>query len=96
MAAPIGFYALAHLLTSSLDLLILRVILGSAQEATVGLYLAALNIARVPAFALSSITAVLLPSVSRASARQIERSSSAISTKHCASFSSCSCRSWSF
>jgi stage V sporulation protein B len=70
MAAPIGLYALAQLLTSSLDLWILEIVLTSAQEATVGVYLAVLNIARVPGFALSAVAAVLLPSVSEANARK--------------------------
>jgi stage V sporulation protein B len=69
LAAPMGLYSLAQLLTSSLDLWALQVLLPSAQEATVGLYLAALNIARVPGFALSAVSAVLLPSVSQANAR---------------------------
>ena len=41
--------------------------LAGTQEATVGIYLAALNIARVPGFALAA-AAVLLPSVSQANA----------------------------
>jgi stage V sporulation protein B len=68
IAAPMGLHALALLLTSSLDLWILQIMLSGAQEATVGLYLAALNIARVPGFALSAVAAVLLPSVSQANA----------------------------
>jgi O-antigen/teichoic acid export membrane protein len=68
IAAPMGLHALAQLLTSSLDLWILQIMLAGAQEATVGLYLAALNIARVPGFALSAVAAVLLPSVSQANA----------------------------
>jgi stage V sporulation protein B len=66
IAAPMGLHALALLLTSSLDLWILQIMLAGTQEATVGLYLAALNIARVPGFALSAVAAVLLPSVSQA------------------------------
>jgi O-antigen/teichoic acid export membrane protein len=69
MAAPMGLHALAQLLTSSLDLWILQIVLPSAQAATVGVYLAALNIARVPGFAFSAVAAVLLPSVSQAHAR---------------------------
>jgi O-antigen/teichoic acid export membrane protein len=68
IAAPMGLHALALLLTSSLDLCILQIMLADVQEATVGLYLAALNIARVPGFALSAVAAVLLPSVSQANA----------------------------
>jgi O-antigen/teichoic acid export membrane protein len=69
VAAPMGLYALATLLTSSLDLWILQILLTSAQAATIGVYLAVLNIARVPGFALSAVAAVLLPSVSQANAR---------------------------
>jgi O-antigen/teichoic acid export membrane protein len=68
LAAPMGLHALALLLTSSLDLWILQIMLAGTQAATVGLYLAALNIARVPGFALSAVAAVLLPSVSQANA----------------------------
>jgi stage V sporulation protein B len=68
IAAPMGLYALALLLTSSLDLWILQIMLAETQETVVGLYLAALNIARVPGFALSAVAAVLLPSVSQANA----------------------------
>ena len=68
MAAPMGLHGLALLLTSSLDLWILQIMLAGTQEATVGIYLAALNIARVPGFALSAAAAVLLPSVSQANA----------------------------
>jgi stage V sporulation protein B len=68
MAAPMGLHGLALLLTSSLDLWILQIMLAGTQEATVGIYLAALNIARVPGFALSAVAAVLLPSVSQANA----------------------------
>jgi O-antigen/teichoic acid export membrane protein len=68
MAAPMGVHALALLLTSSLDLWILQIMLAGTQEDMVGLYLAALNIARVPGFALSAVAAVLLPSVSQANA----------------------------
>jgi O-antigen/teichoic acid export membrane protein len=68
IAAPMGLHALALLLTASLDLWILQIMLAGAQKATVGLYLAALNIARVPGFALSAVAAVLLPSVSQANA----------------------------
>lgn len=68
IALPMGLYSLALILLSSLDLWVLQIMTPTSAEAAVGVFVAALNIARVPGFALSAVAAVLLPSVSRASA----------------------------
>jgi O-antigen/teichoic acid export membrane protein len=70
IAAPMALYSVSNLLCSSLDVWLLKAVSGAAAAATVGIYLAALNIARVPGFALSTISQVLLPSVSNAVAIQ--------------------------
>lgn len=69
LAVPMGLYAITQLLTSWLDLWILKMMLPGTEAAMVGIYLGALNIARVPGFALSAVSTVLLPSVSQANAR---------------------------
>lgn len=69
LAAPIGFYSLCQLLASNLDLLTLRFILPQSEGAAVGVYVAALNIARVPGVGLAAVAAVILPAISRALAQ---------------------------
>lgn len=68
IALPMGLYSLAQLLLSSLDLWVLQMMSDASQAVQVGIYVAALNIARVPGFALAAVAAVLLPSVARATA----------------------------
>jgi O-antigen/teichoic acid export membrane protein len=67
-AAAIGIYSLAELLTGSLNLWTLKIVSPASEAAMIGVFVAAMNIARVPAFALSSVCIVLLPSVSKAAA----------------------------
>ncbi len=69
IAVPIGLYYFPLMLRSSLLLGTLRLVLPDSEEATVGILMAAVNIARVPAFALATVTVVILPSISRALAR---------------------------
>jgi hypothetical protein len=68
------------------DLWILQIMLAGTQAATVGLYLAALNIARVPGFALRRRRRAAAVE-SQANVLNDRRSSSAMSTRHCASSS---------
>lgn len=70
IAAPMALYSVANLLTSSLDVWLLKMMSDADQAMMVGVYVAALNIARVPGFALSTISQVLLPSVSSAVATE--------------------------
>jgi O-antigen/teichoic acid export membrane protein len=66
IAAPMGLYSISLLLISSLDLWTLQTMSAASEAAITGIFVAALNIARVPGFALSAVSAVLLPSVSKA------------------------------
>jgi O-antigen/teichoic acid export membrane protein len=66
LATPIGFFFLCQLLASNLDVLTLGYLLPESEAAVVGIYVAAMNIARVPGVALAAVTAVLLPAVARA------------------------------
>lgn len=70
IAAPMALYSVGNLLSSSLDVWLLKMMSTAEQAMTVGVYVAALNIARVPGFALSTISQVLLPSVSSAVATE--------------------------
>ncbi len=69
VAVPIGLYYFPLMLRSSLLLGTLRLVLPDSEEASVGILMAAVNIARVPAFALATVTVVILPSISKALAR---------------------------
>jgi polysaccharide transporter, PST family len=65
IAAPLVLYSVASELT--IDIWILKAITTATEAAVVGIYVAALNVARVPGFALSAtIARVLLPSVTKA------------------------------
>ncbi len=66
LGVPMGLYSLAVLFLSSLDLWMLQILFPIDKAAEVGVFVAALNIARVPGFALAAVAQVLLPSVSRA------------------------------
>jgi len=68
IAAPVAVYSVATMLASSLDIWVLGVGTSAAASATLGIYIAALNVARVPSLALSALAQVLLPSVARAAA----------------------------
>lgn len=67
IAAPTALYSITRLVATSLHVWLLAA-MSPAGAATVGVYVAALNIARVPGFSLSTVSEVLLPSVSRATA----------------------------
>ncbi len=69
IAVPIGIYYFPLMLRSTLLLGTLRLLLPDSEQATIGILMAAVNIARVPAFALATVTVVILPSISRALAR---------------------------
>lgn len=69
LAFPIGLFLLASQLLANLDLWSLKII-GTEKAEIIGMYVAALNVARVPALAFSSINGVILPSLSMALAQQ--------------------------
>ncbi len=69
IAVPIGFYYFPLMLRSTLLLGTLQLLLPDSEDATIGILMAAVNIARVPAFALATVTVVILPSISGALAR---------------------------
>jgi stage V sporulation protein B len=68
LAFPVGLLLLASQALSNLDLWSLKII-GSEKEETIGNYVAALNIARVPALAFSVVNGVVLPSIAMALAQ---------------------------
>lgn len=66
LALPLGLYMLALQTITQLDLWLLTAV-GTGQDAgTIGLYVAARNVAVVPGVVLMSVSDVLLPSLSRA------------------------------
>ena len=69
VAVPMGLYFFPLMLRSSLLLGTLRIMSPVSEEVWIGILVAALNVARVPAFTLATVTIVLLPSLSRALAR---------------------------
>ncbi|MGH8058854.1 MAG: lipopolysaccharide biosynthesis protein, partial [Candidatus Entotheonellia bacterium] len=69
LALPIGVFLLALQILLNLDLWSLK-ILAPVGEEIIGMYVAALNIARMPALAFAVINGVVLPSLSLALARQ--------------------------
>jgi O-antigen/teichoic acid export membrane protein len=66
LAVPIGIYSFFLPLLGWLNLWTLQVMSSPAAAATIGVFVGALNIARVPGFTLASMTVVLLPSISKA------------------------------
>jgi stage V sporulation protein B len=68
VAFPVALFLLALQILAGLDLWSLKV-LGTEGAETIGMYVAALNIARIPALAFSAVNGVILPSVSLALAR---------------------------
>ena len=69
LALPIGVFLLALQILLNLDLWTLKILTPAGGE-IIGMYVAALNIARVPALAFAVINAVMLPSLSLALARR--------------------------
>lgn len=69
LAVPIGFYSFALPLLGWMNLWVLQAMSSPAEAVTIGIFVGALNIARVPGFALATMTAVVLPSVARAIAQ---------------------------
>jgi O-antigen/teichoic acid export membrane protein len=65
-ALPLGLYMLALQTITQLDLWLLTALSGDRNADTVGLYVAARNIAVVPGVVLMVVSDVLLPSLSRA------------------------------
>jgi O-antigen/teichoic acid export membrane protein len=63
---PIGFYHFLLSLRGWLLLWMLQIMSPDSEKAAVGVFIAALNIAKLPSLALSQITTVILPSLSRA------------------------------
>ena len=66
---PIGLYYVPLLLRGALLLGVLKRMLPEAELGMIGVLTAALNIARVPAFGLVTVSVVILPSISSALAR---------------------------
>jgi stage V sporulation protein B len=69
LASPIALLLLASQILWNLDLWSLKII-GSEKAEIIGMYVAALNIARVPALAFCAVNGVILPSLSMALAQQ--------------------------
>jgi len=65
IALPLGLYMLALQTTANLDLWFLKM-LNPGREATIGLYVAARNVAMAPGVILMVVSDVLLPSISHA------------------------------
>ena len=66
LAFPMGLYAIGWQVILNLDLWSLKILGKNLEEASVGLYVAATNVAKVPGIAAFVMTAVLIPSISRA------------------------------
>jgi PST family polysaccharide transporter len=69
IAVPMAVYSFFLPLLGWLNLWTLQVMSSPAEAATVGVFLGALNIARVPGFTLVTMTVVLLPSIAKAVAQ---------------------------
>jgi O-antigen/teichoic acid export membrane protein len=69
LAVPMGVYSFFLPLLGWLNLWTVQAMSSPAEAATVGVFVGALNIARVPGFTLGSMSVVLLPSISRAMAQ---------------------------
>jgi len=65
IAGPMAVYSLFLMMAGNLNLWLLQLV-RPAETGMTGIYLAALNIARVPGFGLVAVAAVILPSISRA------------------------------
>jgi O-antigen/teichoic acid export membrane protein len=69
LAVPMGVYSLFLPLLGWLPLWTLQVLSSPAEAATVGVFVGALNIARIPGLTLATMTVILLPSIARAVAQ---------------------------
>jgi len=69
LAVPFGLYMLALQTTGNLDLWFLKALSPTDETPTIGLYVAARNVAIVPGVILLVVSEVLLPSLSRAFAQ---------------------------
>jgi O-antigen/teichoic acid export membrane protein len=69
-ALPLGLYMLALQTIGSLDLWFLKALNPSKQASTIGIYVAARNVAVAPGVVLMVISDVLLPSLSKALAQK--------------------------
>ncbi|MFB3903564.1 MAG: oligosaccharide flippase family protein [Acidobacteriota bacterium] len=65
IAGPMAVYSLFLMMAGNLNLWLLQLI-RPAETAMTGVYLAGLNIARVPGYGLVAVAAVIVPSISRA------------------------------
>ena len=65
-ATPMGLYYFVLGVRDSLVLWTLQVMTPASEAATIGVFVAAFNIARVPSMVLTTVTTVILPSLSRA------------------------------
>ena len=72
-AAPMGTYYFLLGLRAELILWTLQAMSPSGENAVIGVFIAAFNIARVPSMILTTVTTVILPSLSRALAVNDER-----------------------
>lgn len=72
VAFPMGLYFLPLMLQTSLILGVLKIMTPASGDASLGVLMAAQNIARVPAFTLMTVTVVLLPALAQALARRDE------------------------
>ncbi len=66
LALPLGLYMLALQTITNLDLWTLQMLDDAGQSATIGMYVAARNLAVVPGVILMVVSDVMLPSLSRA------------------------------
>ena len=66
LALPLGLYMVGLQTITQVDLWALKVLDRSEQSATIGLYVAAKNVAVVPGVILMVVSDVMLPSISRA------------------------------
>ena len=66
LALPLGFYMVMLQTLGSLDLWLLKVLAPETADATIGLYVAARNVALVPSVIFMVVSDVLLPSLSGA------------------------------
>ena len=66
LALPLGFYMVMLQTLGSLDLWLLKVLAPGTSDATIGLYVAARNVALVPSVIFMVVSDILLPSLSGA------------------------------
>jgi O-antigen/teichoic acid export membrane protein len=66
LAAPVSVIALGTQILNAVDLWVLNAVGTTVEEAVKGLYVAAVNVARIPNFVAFVVTAVLVPSIAAA------------------------------